>query len=59
MSLRLYDIFGVLVATPVEIIGNTTENTIQININKLRRGVYVYTLSANNKVLFTDKMVKK
>jgi hypothetical protein len=59
MSLRLYDIFGVQVVTPVEIIGSTTENTIQINISKLRRGVYIYTLSADNRILFTDKIVKK
>ncbi|MFV8347957.1 HYR domain-containing protein [Flavobacterium sp. ZB4P13] len=59
MSLRLYDIFGVLVGTPVEIIGNTTENTTQINVSQLRRGVYIYTLSADSKVLFTDKIVKK
>ncbi|MFV8347587.1 T9SS type A sorting domain-containing protein [Flavobacterium sp. ZB4P13] len=39
--------------------GNTTENTTQINVSQFRRGVYIYTLSADNKVLFTDKIVKK
>jgi hypothetical protein len=59
MSLRLYDIFGALVATPIAIIGNTTENTIQLNVSKLRRGIYIYTLSTDNKVVFIDKIVKK
>lgn len=59
MTLKLYDIFGMLVGSPIEIIGTTTENTIQINVSNFRRGVYVFTLSAENKVLFTDKIIKK
>ena len=59
MTLKLYDIFGMLVGSPIEISGITTENTIQINVSNFRRGVYVYTLSAENKVLFTDKIIKK
>jgi hypothetical protein len=59
MTLKLYDIFGMLVGSPIEIIGISTENTIQINVSNFRRGVYVFTLSAENKVLFTDKIIKK
>jgi hypothetical protein len=59
MTLKLYDIFGMSVGSPIEISGITTENTIQINVSNFRRGVYVYTLSAENKVLFTDKIIKK
>lgn len=59
MTLKLYDIFGMSVGAPIEISGTTTENTIQINVSNFRRGVYVYTLSAENKVLFTDKIIKK
>jgi hypothetical protein len=59
MTLKLYDIFGMLVGSTIEISGITTENTVQINVSNFRRGVYVYTLSAENKVLFTDKIVKK
>ncbi|SHL74599.1 HYR domain-containing protein, partial [Flavobacterium xinjiangense] len=59
MTLKLYDIFGMLVGSPIEIRGTSTENAIQINVSNLRRGVYIYTLSAENKVLFTDKIVKK
>jgi hypothetical protein len=59
MTLKLYDIFGMSVGAPIEISGTTTENTIQINVSNFKRGVYVYTLSAENKVLFTDKIIKK
>jgi hypothetical protein len=59
ITFKLYNIFGILVEKPVEIIGNTTENTTQINISKLYRGVYIYTLSTGNKILFIDKIVKK
>ena len=59
MTLRLYDIFGMLIGSPIEISGITTENTIQINVSNFRRGVYVFTLSTENKILFTDKIIKK
>ena len=59
MVLRLYNISGMLVGPPIEINGNTTESTVQINLGNFRRGVYVYTLSAENKVLFVDKIIKK
>jgi hypothetical protein len=59
MTLKLYDIFGMLVGSPIEINDNTTENTVKINISNLKRGVYIYKLSTENKVLFTDKIIKK
>jgi hypothetical protein len=59
MILRLYNILGMLVGSPIEISSFSTENTVQINVSNFRKGVYVYTLSAENKVLFTDKIIKK
>ena len=59
LTFRLYNIFGILVEKPVEIIGSTTENTAQINISKLYRGIYIYTLSNGKEILFIDKIVKK
>ncbi|MET0945388.1 MAG: HYR domain-containing protein [Flavobacterium sp.] len=59
MSLKLYDLLGFLVAAPVEITGNATENTVQIDVSRLRKGIYIYTLSTGNKILFIDKIIKK
>jgi hypothetical protein len=59
MTIKLYDIFGFLVATPVEITGNATESTVQMDVSRLRRGIYVYTLSTGNKILYINKIVKK
>ncbi|MFE3847856.1 T9SS type A sorting domain-containing protein [Flavobacterium sp. LB3P45] len=59
MVLKLYDVFGMLVGSPIEIRGTSTENAIKINVSNLIGCVYIYVLSAKNKVLFTDKIVKK
>gem|GEM_PF-387572 len=59
MTIKLYDIFGFLVTAPVEITGNATENTVQIDVSRLWRGIYIYTLSTGNKILVIDKIIKK
>ena len=59
LKLRLYDILGRLVGGPIEIKASQESNTTAIQVNNLRSGVYVYTLSENNKVIFKDKIIKK
>ena len=58
MTLKLYDIFEMLVGSPIEIRGTLTKNAIKINISDYIRGIYVYILSTENKVLFNDKIIK-
>ena len=55
MTLKLYDIFEMLVGSPIEIRGTLTKNAIKINISDYIRGIYVYILSTENKVLFNNK----
>ena len=59
LKLRLYDIAGRLVGGPIEVKGTQESNTTAIQVNNLRSGIYVYTLSENNKVIFKDKIIKK
>jgi hypothetical protein len=59
LKLRLYDISGRLVGGPIEIKGTQESNTTAVQVSNLRSGMYVYTLSENNKVVFKDKIIKK
>lgn len=59
LKLRLYDIAGRLVGGPIEIKASQESNETTVQVNNLRSGIYFYTLSENNKVVFKDKIIKK
>lgn len=59
LKLKLYDISGRLVGGPIEIKGSQDNNVTAVQVSNLRSGIYVYTLSENNKVVFKDKIIKK
>lgn len=59
LKLKLYDISGRLVGGPIEIKGSQDSNITAVQVSNLRSGIYVYTLSENNKVVFKDKIIKK
>jgi endonuclease/exonuclease/phosphatase family metal-dependent hydrolase len=59
LKLRLYDISGHLVTNPVEVKGTTENSTSVIQLSNLKTGIYVYTLSENNKVIYSNKIIKK
>jgi trimeric autotransporter adhesin len=58
LKLRIYDISGRLVGNPVGINGGQ-QNDTAIPVSYLKTGVYIYTLTENNKVVFRDKIIKK
>ena len=41
MTLKLYDIFEMLVESPIKIRETSTKNAIKINVNDFIRGVYI------------------
>ena len=59
LKLRLYDISGHLVGNSIEIKGNQEKNDVVIPLANLRTGIYVYTLSENNKIIYSNKIIKK
>lgn len=59
LKLRLYDITGRMIGKPVDVNGGTENSTSVIQISDLKSGIYIYTLSENNKVIFKDKIIKK
>jgi endonuclease/exonuclease/phosphatase family metal-dependent hydrolase len=59
LKLRLYDISGHLVGNPIEIKGTEEKKDAVIQLGNLRSGIYVYTLSENNKVIYSNKIIKK
>lgn len=59
LKLNLYDISGHLVASPIQINATQDVSTTAIPVNYLASGIYVYTLTENNKVVYKSKIVKK
>ncbi|MCD0466579.1 T9SS-dependent choice-of-anchor J family protein [Flavobacterium sp. ENC] len=59
LKLRIYDISGRLVMSPIEIKGTEEKSNAVIPVGNLKSGVYIYTLTENNKVIYTSKIIKK
>jgi hypothetical protein len=59
LQLRVYDIAGHLVGKPIDIKGTQDKNNALIPLGTLRSGIYVYTLTENNKVVYSNKIIKK
>lgn len=59
LKLRLYDISGRLVGGPIDIKASQESNATAVQVSNLKSGIYVYTLTENNKVVFKNKIIKK
>lgn len=59
LNLTIFDILGRSISLPYKIQSSAGENATTIDISKLPVGVYIYTLSDGNKVVFKDKIIKK
>jgi endonuclease/exonuclease/phosphatase family metal-dependent hydrolase len=58
LELHIYDILGRSVGTSTKLKGSVGENIMRVNSSKLPIGLYIYTISDGNKILFKDKIVK-
>ncbi|WP_456314920.1 choice-of-anchor J domain-containing protein [Pseudomonas shirazensis] len=59
LKLRLYDINGRALGNSIDIQSSQDVNTTVMSLRNLNSGLYIYTLSENNKVVFKDKILKK
>jgi endonuclease/exonuclease/phosphatase family metal-dependent hydrolase len=59
LKIKFYDIAGHLVGNPVELSATQDLSTTAIPVSYLQSGIYVYTLSENNKVVYKGKIIKK
>ncbi|MGO4772252.1 choice-of-anchor J domain-containing protein [Flavobacterium sp. W22_SRS_FK3] len=59
LKLRFYDSNGRLAGNPVEVKANQDVSTTAVPVSYLQRGLYIYTLTENNKVVFKGKIIKK
>ncbi|WP_379732176.1 choice-of-anchor J domain-containing protein [Flavobacterium branchiicola] len=59
LTLNLYDIAGRTVIKSIQIKGTQEKNTAIVQLSNLKTGIYVYTLSENGKVIYSNKIVKK
>ncbi len=59
LKLKLYDMNGRAVRNAVEINSGQDKSTTQIPLDNLQSGIYIYTLTENNKVIYSNKIIKK
>ncbi|RZJ50150.1 MAG: T9SS type A sorting domain-containing protein, partial [Flavobacterium sp.] len=52
LKLKLYDMSGRLVTSPIDIKDTQEKSDSVIQISNLKTGVYIYTLTENNKVIY-------
>ncbi|WP_281239101.1 MBG domain-containing protein [Flavobacterium praedii] len=57
IQLKLYDINGRLIGSPIEFKGDSNDNIVKIQVGNLQSGFYFYTLSVENKVVFKNKLI--
>lgn len=59
LKLRLYDTNGRLSVNPVDVMTSQDVTATAIPVSHLQKGIYIYTLTENNKVVFKGKVIKK
>ncbi|MDR7211399.1 T9SS type A sorting domain-containing protein [Flavobacterium piscis] len=59
LKLRLYNINGHLIGKPIDVVGTEGVSITGIPVSYLQSGIYIYTLTENNKVVFRGKILKK
>jgi len=59
LKLKFYDISGHLIGNSVEINATQDLSTTAIPVSYLQSGIYFYTLTENNKVVYKGKVIKK
>lgn len=59
LQLNIYDVLGRSMGMPYKLNSSSNGNTTSINIAQLPAGIYIYTVSDGNKVMYQNKIVKK
>ncbi|MNY76160.1 hypothetical protein D3C86_2156560 [compost metagenome] len=59
MKIRLYDFNGRAIGNPISVKNESEVSTAVVAVGNLVSGVYFYTVSENNKVIFKEKVIKK
>lgn len=59
LKIRLYDFNGRAIGNPISVKNESEVSTAVVAVGNLVSGVYFYTVTENNKVIFKDKVIKK
>lgn len=59
LKIRLYDFNGRAIGNPINVKNESEVSTAVVAVGNLVSGVYFYTVTENNKVIFKDKVIKK
>ncbi|MDQ6531905.1 T9SS-dependent choice-of-anchor J family protein [Flavobacterium sp. LHD-85] len=59
LKIRLYDFNGRVIGNPISVKNESEVSTAVVAVGNLVSGVYFYTVTENNKVIFKDKIIKK
>jgi len=58
LKLRLYDLNGHILGNAIDIQSNEDVSTTVMSLSNLNSGLYIYTVSENNKVVYKNKILK-
>ncbi|WP_433833258.1 choice-of-anchor J domain-containing protein [Flavobacterium anhuiense] len=59
LKIRLYDFSGRAIGNPINVKNESEVSTAVVAVGNFVSGVYFYTVTENNKVIFKDKVIKK
>jgi hypothetical protein len=59
LKIRLYDFNGRVIGNPISVKNESEVSKAAVAVGNLVSGVYFYTVTENNKVIFKDKILKK
>ncbi|KAF2342515.1 T9SS-dependent choice-of-anchor J family protein [Flavobacterium tistrianum] len=59
LKIRLYDFNGRAIGNPISVKNESEVSTAVVAVGNLVSGVYFYTVTENNKVIYKDKVIKK
>ncbi|WP_369014167.1 T9SS-dependent choice-of-anchor J family protein [Flavobacterium anhuiense] len=59
LKISLYDFNGRAIGNPISVKNESEVSTAVVAVGNLVSGVYFYTVTENNKVIFKDKVIKK
>ncbi|MBB1192126.1 endonuclease [Flavobacterium sp. SOK18b] len=59
VKLQFYDVLGRAIGMPIQLSPRSNRDNSSIDVSQLPTGIYIYSLSVGNKIIQTDKIIKK
>jgi trimeric autotransporter adhesin len=59
LKLNFYDATGKIISNSIPVKATLDDNKTTLDVSNLHSGLYFYTLSADNKIIYSNKIIKK